>query len=160
MGIGDYLPIYDSGRKKLRDEGSKDGKSRAESDYPTYIFRDKQQVEQQAAERFSEEFNYPEKFLHELQKMTDSMWKDYHKNLGLSREKTWKEVKTDTIDKAQRAVNIWKSHISEARHQYVIAYVVAYFEYIEKEDARRAPPPPKPTSQPATPKPEHYTYNT
>jgi hypothetical protein len=170
--ISSYIPDTDRGRSALRDEGKTQGESRAKSDYPTFVSRDRRQIEQQAMEAFQAKIAskrwFNEKELRELQQRSDRDWKQYYNASMLhAAGDSWQKYKAGKIGMAKNPLDRWDSQVTEARQQFVTAYVTAYFGYIEQEDARRRPAPPsqpvpqpkpQPTPQPsATPQPATST---
>ncbi len=138
-GIDSFIPDDDSGRQALRVQGKRHGEIRAKNDYPTYIYRDRRQIEQQAATAFQENIaskrQVNEQQLRQLQQKSDRDWKEIHKRDSHTwtwgYHSTWQQVKAEKIGEVQHPLNKWYSHVSEARQQFVTAYVTAYLEYTQ-----------------------------
>lgn len=160
-----YMPDRNSGRQELRGHGALGGKDRAKNDYPTYVYRDRRQIEQLAAEDFQEFAAYRRTFderkLNEFQNRSNGDWKDIQKKNEQYRayyrdyeSTSWQQIKAEQIGILQNALSRWDSQINAARQEYETAYVIAYLEYIEQEDAKRRPAPkPEPVYTPPQPQP-------
>ncbi len=162
QGIGAFLTDTEVGRRQLLQEGMELGSNTARTDYPHAVYRDRRQVEQQAAQLFQiksgnwklgSELNLREAEENNLKYWKDRVWEVRTKLSHPLKGKNPKDLYAQFLSKEQAEVARWDAQIDEARRLFVSAYASAYLEYVQKEDVRRAPPPPQPTPQPQ-PKPQ------